>query len=868
MAVESIVIEPELTGQSSSTRDYYHPWVAQFVEAFFAALRDRNIKHCMLRNYQDFPVPRSATSDLDVMVDPLRWTEILDTLRQITECLGLRILTSFTSTTVTPLNVHIAALEGPSLHIDLLTGLVWRQYDLIDSRLLLDGIISEPAPPRPRPAHEAAVTLLGYLFHQGMVKPEYRVRISHLVAVDGPAFEQFIERVWGPERARELAGMVQRQAWDDIKSWKDRAGATLRRQGWMADPPKTMKRLAGRFSNTLSRLMWPPGVWIAVIGPDGCGKSTINAALMQSMTSIFAPNKSHHLHWRPGVLPAPGAIFSARKRGLVSGPVTDPHAPPPRSTIVSIARFLYFCVDFVLGANFRFRPLLGRNGLIVVDRYFYDFFVDQRRYRLKLPQWIVSAAERLIPRPNLIFYLDVPSEVILGRKAELPVAELDRQRASFVALVGKLGSRARLVDANRSVEEIANDLRMQVFDYLAAREQRRGILHAGRSCGYYPLSLILGTASTSGTSIGTDYLLLPSRRNARWLVPAHSAKLATTAMDFYAPAKWSGKAYKWLLQCWLKTRIGPHFFNRERFASNSRLLDVIRSVVPGGSVASVAISLGTAGPRQKLTLSLIDTRNQPVAFAKIAHRPHACKALHAERALLLALEQQREVNGQVPRSLKLCSIQGFLIHVQSPGFGRNGKAVLATMHWEFLQALADGKWRSLHDYLGDLGLRKDSVVECFSPLGGEGAALMARACVKILGEQDDRVATCYVHGDFASWNMRVETATGGAPRLFVYDWECGYEGGLPLQDAYHFVIQSAILVHAFDCDRILAGVREMLSGDECLRYREAMNVSIELAERLLVLYLVQTIRDAMQTGEPRDTLLQQRRIGVLRSLLR
>ena len=47
----------------------------------------------------------------------------------------------------------------------------------------------------------------------------------------------------------------------------------------------------------------------------------------------------------------------------------------------------------------------------------------------------------------------------------------------------------------------------------------------------------------------------------------------------------------------------------------------------------------------------------------------------------------------------------------------------------------------------------------------------------------DPIPACWIHGDFAPWNIR--RLPNGT--VVLLDWECAQRGGLPLQDAFHFL---------------------------------------------------------------------------------
>jgi thymidylate kinase len=159
----------------------------------------------------------------------------------------------------------------------------------------------------------------------------------------------------------------------------------------------------------------PTGRVIAVLGPDGSGKSTFSDALV---AGPLAGLRILRLHHRPGV------FASRTPSGL---PVTEPHAGALYPKAVSVAKLLFLFVDFRVGWWTRIRPFVKRGGWVVWERPWWDITIDPVRYRL---QGITGAARVLgmaLPDPDLVIVLEAPVEVLLSRKREVSEAELTRQ---------------------------------------------------------------------------------------------------------------------------------------------------------------------------------------------------------------------------------------------------------------------------------------------------------------------------------------------------------------------------------------------------------------------------------------------------------
>jgi thymidylate kinase len=160
---------------------------------------------------------------------------------------------------------------------------------------------------------------------------------------------------------------------------------------------------------------------------------------------------------------------------VLAGPLTPPSAPhsrPPRSLLGSLAKTMFWLLDYTLGYYVTIRPELVRSTLVLFDRYLLDVLVDPRRYRYGGPPWLVRALWRVVPKPDLVILLDAPAEILQGRKLEVAPEEAARQREAYRDLVRGL-SNGHLVDAARPVEEVAAQVDAIVLDFLNRRTARR-----------------------------------------------------------------------------------------------------------------------------------------------------------------------------------------------------------------------------------------------------------------------------------------------------------------------------------------------------------------------------------------------------------
>ncbi len=163
----------------------------------------------------------------------------------------------------------------------------------------------------------------------------------------------------------------------------------------------------------------PRGRVLMIVGPDGTGKTTLCDALMGQL-SAHAPVRV--LAKRPGA-ERPGILPHRKPRGTSS----EPHRYPAHAPMLSMAKVLYYVLNFHLGWLVKIAPFVARGGWVIVERGWWDVLVDPLRYRMQLPGWLRHALAHIMPRPALVLVLEAPVDVITARKAQLPVSELVRQ---------------------------------------------------------------------------------------------------------------------------------------------------------------------------------------------------------------------------------------------------------------------------------------------------------------------------------------------------------------------------------------------------------------------------------------------------------
>ncbi|MEI6891607.1 MAG: dTMP kinase [Pontiella sp.] len=201
------------------------------------------------------------------------------------------------------------------------------------------------------------------------------------------------------------------------------------------------------------------GLCCVFFGPDGCGKTSVAEGLKGALSGSFDPTIGLHCHWKP--LP--------QKNGCI--PREDPHALPARNALLSFVYFIHHYLPFLWGWWVHVNPVLNRGGMVIIDRYYYDFFVDLRRYRLNLSQWFMKLGFVFVKKPDLVFCLDADPEILQARKKEVSFAECTRQREAYRELADTLPN-GHVIDASQSLDEVVSRVEKIVREYMSDRSAK------------------------------------------------------------------------------------------------------------------------------------------------------------------------------------------------------------------------------------------------------------------------------------------------------------------------------------------------------------------------------------------------------------
>lgn len=381
----------------------------QWVSRLLDYLNASGARYCILRNYEPLPLRLPAGRDIDLLLDPSAARSLALALRALgAPIVYRRKRFGYLKFAVLVFSQHSMATAT----VDAFTELHRWGVPYVNARAVLESAVWHGRFKVPSPGAEAAILFLKDAV-RGVVRDKYKKRIQDLLITDRTGLQiatrgTALEALAPTLSALMLDGDFTGAARLVSRAMKANIGIRLA----YAALSRSVDELLHRARR---------GAIIALIGPDGAGKSTVARALMGRARNGFRAVK--YKHSKIGILPELGRwrLLGQRLQGHRSGG----YGSRARwSGLLTYLHFVYYGLDYFLG-----RALFGlwrfTGQFVVFDRYVHDFMIQSEYSRV--PSWVRRAVCAVAPKPDVLVALYAEPECIRARKAELDVGEISKQ---------------------------------------------------------------------------------------------------------------------------------------------------------------------------------------------------------------------------------------------------------------------------------------------------------------------------------------------------------------------------------------------------------------------------------------------------------
>ena len=284
----------------------------------------------------------------------------------------------------------------------------------------------------PSAEDEFVTLLLHCALDKGRFEPKRRHRLQSLCheIADEAYVDSLLKANWSPASSwPQTRNVVLGDDWTSLVLEGDNAADYLAGRDRLGTAGRQARDKVLRKLNRWGRRWQPRALMVALLAPDGAGKSTVVSGIQKS---FYFPVRSIYM----GLYQKDG---SPKKRTVIPGMGFT------RRMLTQWGR--YFAARY-----YRFQ---GR--LVVFDRYSYDALLPSHKPLGSLRRarrWFLGHA---CPAPDMVIVLDAPGEMLFDRKGEHSATLLEEQRQGYLKLRHQV-PRVVVVDATKNADLVRREV--------------------------------------------------------------------------------------------------------------------------------------------------------------------------------------------------------------------------------------------------------------------------------------------------------------------------------------------------------------------------------------------------------------------------
>lgn len=433
------------------------------LQTFFQELDKENIRFFIIRNFEGLPA-NNPSKDVDIILK--HGTAFA------AEKILIKVFKQFNLTHYYRVQIEESLLcraidinNEFAIHIDLMNGYINRGVELFSFEELYNQTIDYNGFKVLNKLYDGIMLFVykQFGYKRPVLKQSYQDTI-YKTWEKYPEFSSILNNLLGSDLFNTISQCIKNKDFDKMLTYSPDVNKKLRtysnKQHRIINYYRKFKFIGQKVNRILLNYRKYEKS-ISVMAPDGAGKTTFLMSLLEMLAFYYVDatkdiSRFHIYHFRPTLLPNLGEIGEKAKVKKQDIDFTNPHRAKPAGFFSSIIRITYYWLDYVLGWMLYTRKDVQYDFYTVYDRYSYDLIVDPGRTRLNIPMWIRKLYVSCMPHPKLNFFLNADPNIIIKRKAELTLPEIERQIQAFQELC-KNNSNIIILNANLTTPEIVNE---------------------------------------------------------------------------------------------------------------------------------------------------------------------------------------------------------------------------------------------------------------------------------------------------------------------------------------------------------------------------------------------------------------------------
>lgn len=422
----------------------------ELLMTIFESLNQAKIQYCVLRDAE-----RLGQADKKIEIDLLIHQDQLPQLRSLLLGLGFMQLPDWGHA---PHHFFLTyqSDEGSWLKLDVVTEIAYGH----PVHALRTGLAPECLAKRqrldlifiPSPDYEFVTLLLHCMLDKGVsasgnLAPSRLQRLSRLRGEisDENSVVAILASLGFPDQlSAKLLSLVNSEDWEALFAEREAVSSHLERLDWFGTHLRNVLYPILRKFNRWMDIQQPRSIAVALLAPDGAGKSTLAKGIKDS---FYFPVRLVYMGIYQKENPSGSGI----------------HLPG-----VSFLRRLVR----QWGRSWKARLYRARGELVIFDRHTYDELLASSDHQSRLKRWRRWLLTLGSPKPDLVIFLDAPGDVLYARKGEHTPDFLEQRRQAYLHLLSKLPN-VVIIDAAQDAKHVRHQAMALIWKAYLAHQINR-----------------------------------------------------------------------------------------------------------------------------------------------------------------------------------------------------------------------------------------------------------------------------------------------------------------------------------------------------------------------------------------------------------
>ena len=259
---------------------------SNFLYTFLNDLDSKNLKYCVERNYENYPV--EITGDVDLIVSNNDLSEIIELVIITGKKLGWSAFLIYPSKNISYVGFYKYDLTNRFVLVfEFFSGGVYRGLEFLSSKEILSKRIKYKEVWKPNPAHELILTLFHHLLYNGKVYQKYTDRISKLYTESKNDLYFEIRKIFSKNLTNEILNLIKEKDWLGLENISSKIRKSFYFSAFINNP---LNSLSNVIELIFALNKKPKGIFVSFVGEESLFSALIDDFISLAIKwHIFIP---------------------------------------------------------------------------------------------------------------------------------------------------------------------------------------------------------------------------------------------------------------------------------------------------------------------------------------------------------------------------------------------------------------------------------------------------------------------------------------------------------------------------------------------------------------------------------------------------